>query len=40
MHDLSLQAKGNLHNCIQLNAYGEDILRAFDAEGATCCMHA
>ena len=33
LHDISVETKGNRANCIQLNAYGQDILRVFDAEG-------
>ena len=33
LHDISVEAKGNRANCVQLNAYGQDILRVFDAEG-------
>ena len=32
-HDLVRQALGNRTNCLQLGAYGQDILRVFDAEG-------
>ncbi|KAK9810553.1 hypothetical protein WJX73_000223 [Symbiochloris irregularis] len=32
-HDLVQQALGNRINCSQLGAYGQDILRVFDAEG-------
>ena len=34
LHDLVGNAKGNSGNCLQLDAYGQDILRVFDAEGA------
>ena len=34
LHDLVVHAKGNRGNCLQLDAYGQDMLRVFDAEGA------
>lgn len=33
LHDLVSTAKGNRANCLQLDSYGQDILRVFDAEG-------
>ena len=36
LHDLVQSAKGNWANCQQLDAYGQDILRVFDAEGGFC----
>ena len=33
-HDMVKMAYGNHANCLQLDSYGQDILRVFDAEGA------
>ena len=34
MHELAQSAKGNHTLCMELDAYVQDILRVFDAEGA------